>query len=234
MVARHMVIHIDASSASRATRRELFATSREGFKDGPVLAGILSVLRKMLEEDQNLYAIERELTERIARGETETTSAEVKKQVTKLLLEAGFIPQKEGAVAEPGGSDGPASRKPRPKKPINPEPLPTLPFPEVTVFDIVAPTERLEIRQLDMEVVLAQTDADDEYDRRGLIAFRSEPDLVEVVSRSPLRGGRIRWRVRPRADAAIGAAGSIVATLTRAIITLTPPCYWSMMGVCDE
>ncbi len=60
MVSRHIIIHLDATNANPRIRRELFATSREGFKDGPVLEDLKGVLRKMLEEDDNLYAIERE------------------------------------------------------------------------------------------------------------------------------------------------------------------------------
>src|SRR5438045_1909658 len=63
-VARHMVIHIDASRAENRVRRELFSTNREAFKEGPILEGLLLVLTRMLQEDQNLYAIERELTEK--------------------------------------------------------------------------------------------------------------------------------------------------------------------------
>jgi hypothetical protein len=216
MVARHMVIHIDASRANNRVRRELFSTNRESFKDGPILDGLLRVLRQMLEEDQNLFAIERELTERIAKRESDATSEEVKKQVTRLLLEAGFQPSAQGAstaVAEKGElSVAPEKRR---KRPINPDPLPTLPFPSITRFEIVVPAEKLEIRQGEVEVVLVETDADAEFDRRGLVAVRAEPPLLEIASKSPLKGGRVRWRLRTTADAVKGNTGTIVVTLTK-------------------
>jgi hypothetical protein len=215
MVARHIVIHIDASRASTRVRRELFATSREGFKEGPVLADLMRVLRDMLEEDQTLYAIERELTEKMAKRESQTTSDEVKRQVTRLLLEAGFNAQKDGPNFEPGGNDQQPTRKPRPHRPIKIDPLPTLPFPEVTRFEIVTPKPVLEIRQNEIEVVLAETDADAEFDRRGHIAIRFEPNCLELAAKSPLRGGRIRWRLRTASCARPDDTGRIVATLTR-------------------
>lgn len=216
MVSKHIVIHIDASNANRTVRRDLFATSREGFKDGPVLAGLLQVLRKMLEEDQNLFAVERELNERIARREAQSTSDEVRKQVTKLLIEAGFQPKKEGPAPTVGKAGEPQQvHPPRHGKPMHSEPLPTLPFPEVTRFEIVVPEPKFLIHLNDIELIMVETDADAEYDRRNLVAIRAEPDLLEIVSKSPLRGGRVRWRLRPKQNVTVGQVGNVIVTLTR-------------------
>jgi hypothetical protein len=54
MVSRHIIISIDASNALSQTRRQLFSTNREGFKEGPVLDEILRLLSKMLQEDEEL------------------------------------------------------------------------------------------------------------------------------------------------------------------------------------
>ena len=216
MVARHMVIHIDASLANNRVRRELFSTNRESFKEGPILEGLLQVLRRMLEEDQVLAAVERELTEKIARKESEATSDEVKKQVTRLLLEAGFTPRQQGAATaiDPKGEPT-VTREPRRGKPTSPDPLPTLPFPSVTRFEIVVPNEKLEIRQNEIEVILVETDADAEYDSSGRLAIRSEPPLLEIASKSPLKGGRVRWRLRTTAEATKGKTGQVIVALTK-------------------
>jgi hypothetical protein len=216
MVARHIVIHIDATNANSRVRRELFATTREGFKEGNVLTEITQVLRRMLEEDENLAAIEKELTEKLAQREAESTSEEVKKQVTQLLLEAGLQLTKEGPSAAPGAGDEQPVKKPGIRKPpIKPDPLPTLPFPQVTKFQIVTPRPKMSIQLNDIEFVLVETDADAEFDRRGLVAIRTEPDLLELASKSPLRGGRIRWRLRPCESAKAGDSGKIIVTLTK-------------------
>jgi hypothetical protein len=170
----------------------------------------------MLEEDQNLAAIERELTERIAKRESDATNEEVKKQVTRLLLEAGFRPSELGVATTVSPTGQPTvTKKRRPHRPISPDPLPTLPFPSVTRFEIVVPGDRLEIRQNEVEVVLVETDADAEYDTRGMVAVRSEPQLLEVASKSPLKGGRIRWRLRTTAGAVKGSTGIVVVALTK-------------------
>ena len=65
MVSKHVIVHIDASGASSQVRRELFSTNREGFKDGDVLKELSRVLQRILDEDEELDAIEKELTDRL-------------------------------------------------------------------------------------------------------------------------------------------------------------------------
>jgi hypothetical protein len=216
MVARHIVVHIDATNADRKVRRELFASTREGFKDGTVLTEITQVLRKMIDEDANLSAIEKELTQKLAQREAQSTSDEVKKQVTRLLLDAGLQVSQEGTSVAPGGTETMQTVKHGTRKrPITPAPLQTLPFPDVTRFQVVVPTEKMSIAQNDIEYVLVETDADAEFDRRGLVAIRCEPDLLELASKSPLRGGRVRWRLRPRSTAKPGEIGKGIVSLTK-------------------
>src|ERR1044071_906491 len=216
MVARHLIIHIDATNANSRIRRELFATSREGFKDGPVLDDLMRILRKMLEEDENLFAIERELTERIAKREAESTSEEVRRQVTKLLVEAGLHLREEGPTfAEGRGEEKEPVPRPKPRPYVVKDPLPTLPFPQVTRFEIVAPRDCLECHINDSELVLVETDADVEFDRRGLVGVRCEPPILEQAGKAPLRGGRVRWRFRPKPEAKPGDRGMIIVTITR-------------------
>ncbi len=216
MVARHIVIHIDASRADKQTRKRLFSTNREGFTDEAELHSILREVKRMLEEDETLQQIERELTERLTAREAEATSAEVKQQVTKLLLEAGFRVQDEGQSQKPGdGQEKTVVRGgKRPRYKVQ-QPLPTLPFPQVTRFEIVAPLPFLMININDSELILVETDADAEYDRRDRISIRFEPPDLEVASKAPLRGGRMRWRVRTGPNAMINGAGNAILTLTK-------------------
>jgi hypothetical protein len=214
LVSRHIVVHIDATRADNQVRRELFATTREGFKEGPVLSGLLQVLKKMLEEDTTLHDLEHELTEKLARRETRTTNDEVKRHVTRLLLDAGYRPKLEGSSFKPGGSTDVSIRPSRTSRPMRFDPLPTLPYPQVTKFEIVTPRPKMLIAQNDVEVVLVETDADGEFDRRDKVKVRTDPDSLEVAAKSALRGGRIRWRMRPKQDTQIGEKGNVIATLT--------------------
>ncbi len=183
------------------------------------LAGPVQTLQKMLKEDQARFEIERELTERMAKRETQATREEVKRQVVKLLQEAGLEVQQEGPTLqpsdEPGEKEETPARTPRSGRPRTREPLPTLPFPDVTFFRIVAPRPKMAVHLQDSEYVLVETDADAQYDRERRIAIRTEPSCLELAVSSGLRGGRVRWRLRPRATAKAGDVGKIIVTLTK-------------------
>lgn len=215
LLARHVIVHIDASAADSRVRRELFATSREGFKEGPVLESIISSLKRMLEEDEELEKVEAELTERLARRDTATTRDEVRQQVTRLLKDAG-LQVSETAKLDVRGS-GQHRITPREKRTPyrRRDPLPTLPFPNATFLRFASPDQHLEVHLQDSELVLVETDADAEFDRRGLIGISSTDDLLEVESKANLSGGRVRWRLRPASKATAGAVGELRAFLTK-------------------
>jgi hypothetical protein len=215
MVARHIVVHIDTSEVNSKVRRELFTSTREGFKDGDALTGLVNMLRKMLEEDEHLHAIERELTERLAKRDVAETKEEVKRQVTRLLLEAGLQPRQEGPTNKEGEGEPAAVQRPRRAPYKNFDPIPTLPFPQVTKLIIIVPRPKMEVRINDNETLLVETDADSEYYRSKRIAIRTEPSVLEPAFQAPLRGGRIRWRLRPGATAKEGDKGKIIVTLTK-------------------
>jgi hypothetical protein len=215
MVARHIVIHIDATTANTQVRRQLFSTTREGFKEEAVLFSLEDHLRKMLKEDERLFEIERELTEKIAKREATETREAVKRQVAKLLQEAGLQVRQEGPSAEPGEGEKRTVQTTRTGRPRHQDPLSTKPYPEVTRFEIVVPQDKLNVHIGDSELILVETDADAEFFRRGDIRIRAEPASLEVAWTSPLRGGRVRWRLRPSATAKPGDTGKVVVTLTK-------------------
>jgi hypothetical protein len=215
LLARHTIVHIDASAADTRVRRELFSTSREGFKEGPILDSIVFALRKMLDEDEELDKIESELTERLAKRDTEATKEEVKKQVTRLLKEAGLHVSESARSDVEGKGDRRIVTRQRRKPYRKRDPLPTLPFPNVTFVRFAAPEQHLEVHLQDSELVLIETDADAEFDRRGLIGIASTDDLLMIDSKSNLSGGRIRWRLRPSDAASAGATGELRVFLTK-------------------
>ncbi len=215
LVSRHIVVHIDASNASPRVRRELFSTNREGFKDGDVLKDLTRVLMRIIEEDEELHKIEKELTERVTKRETEQTNKEVIEQITKLLLDAGLEVSKPGSTQIEGGGDKQHVSEPKRSGYRKADPLPTLPYPQVTKFVITSPKPDMKVRQNDHEVVLVETDADAQFDNENRIAIRSEPAVLETIGKAPLRGGRIRWRLRPLEGTKVGVKGSVVATLTK-------------------
>lgn len=213
LVSRHIVVHVDCSKINKDIRTNLFATNREGLVEEAPLESIKQELERMLQEDKELENLEKELVEKITSKETDATDNEVKRQITKLLVEAGFSSTAEGTSAKEGNQSPTSVEGDKKKKFTKKEPLPTLPFPNVTKFKIVSPQPRMEIRLNDTEVVLIETDADSKFKDR--IAIRFEPNTLEYSSHSPLSGGRTRWRVRPTENAKAGDKGKVIVTLTK-------------------
>ncbi len=219
MISKHIIIHIDATNASSNVRRKLFTSTREGFKNDVVLKELTRVLTNIVREDERLYEIEDELLDNLLQKETEEVDKEVQRQIASLLLEAGFKVENigDGIVA---GKTGPSAtsppRPPRKRKLKKADPLKTLPYPQVTKFEIVYPQEKLVVHQKDNHIVRIETDADFKFGRKeGILAIRAEPNKLEVASQGLLSGGRMHWRLRPTEDSSHGDTGEIIATLTK-------------------
>ena len=217
MISRHIIIHVDATELNPKLRRYLFATTREGFKEGVILNFIRDELKIMLSEDEELQKAERELTEKLVKEESTATDEEVKREVTKLLKEAGFEVAESGPSYTGSGDDIITTKKKKKKKYKKLAALPTLPYPNVTRFEIVypEPNDIIEVRINDNETVIVETDADAAFDKKGMIAIRSEPSYLEVSAKVPLRGGRMRWRLRPKETATVSDIGKVTVTLTK-------------------
>lgn len=221
MVSRHIVVHLDTSRTSRHVRRELFTTTREGFKEGPQLDNLKLTLTGILKDDARLGEIEHELAERIINRENQSSNDRVKKQITRLLRDAGYSKTADGDSDDPGGQEdggaggndtgGGGHRHNEGGDP--PEPLPTSPFPDVTRWDIVTPKEVASVRLNGRALVRIETDADPRFDIEGLITLEFEPRKVEVASLSALNGGRKQWRLRAAEDAHVGDSGTVTAVL---------------------
>jgi hypothetical protein len=67
----------------------------------------------------------------------------------------------------------------------------------------------------DSETLLVHTDADAEFGRQQRLAIRAEPDCLELAGQSQLKGGRARWRLRPRHTAKVGDVGKVIVSITK-------------------
>jgi len=219
MVAKHIVVHIDATDANKEVRRSLFASTREGFKDDIALDAIIDLLKQRMEEDERLNDIERTLIDDLLTEETEETDEEVKNEISQLLQDSGFEVGEQGIVNEfgddgngngnGGSGDGDGGG--------TPDPIQTQPFPKVTRFEIVYPDDNLDVPEggdLTRRVRI-ETDANYRYDREGRISLRTEPSIVEIASETELEEGHKYWRLRSTEDADIEDEGEIIVALTR-------------------
>lgn len=217
LVSKHLVIHIDATEAPKGVKNQLFTTNRETLKEGEVLESIKQELRRILSEDTELKAIDNELVEKATSEVTESTDDEVKKQIIKLLREVGFTPSAEGDTTGQGNGeiiDNPLPPTPKQVTPVPPvPPLATLPYPDVTKFEIVSPKPKMEIHLNKTSNVMVETDADSKYNDE--IRIKIKPESLEVVARFPLYGGRMKWRLKAVENSKVGDKGEIMVSLTK-------------------
>lgn len=217
-VAKHLVIHVDVTDAPKHVRKLLFTTNREALKDGDVLESIKEEVRRILKEDNQLAAIEKELQEKAISEVTESTDDEVKKQIVKLLQDAGFTPSAEGDTVKKGDGTETIDPTPNPSPdpltpPEPPEPLATLPYPQVTRFEIVSPNKKLKININKTAVIKLETDGDSQFEKDIRIKF--EPDSLDTLTVWALEGGRKKWRLKVTETAKVGDIGKIIVTLTK-------------------
>ncbi|GJM25044.1 MAG: hypothetical protein DHS20C16_14590 [Phycisphaerae bacterium] len=222
MLSRHMVVHLDISRVDRRVRRELFSSTRESFKEGPQLDDLKTTLSRILKEDSRLAEIEQDLTDKMVNRDHHSTSKSVKKQITRLLQDAGYSPSTAGESENPGGEnegghgrDDGGEDSVKPPGPPGPRtlPLPTKPYPDVTEWEIVSPAEIARVRLNGRAAVRIETDADDRFENEGLISIEFEPQKIEVAGVSNLRSGRKQWRLRAAEEARIGDTGTVTAVL---------------------
>lgn len=227
MLARHMVVHLDASRTDRKVRRELFTTTREGFKEGSQYDNLTTTLGKILKDDHRLAEIERELTDRLVNRDARTTSDRVKRQIAKLLRDAGFGrtvasdsedaggDQTGGGGIDTGGGGGGGGGGGRSNVS---DPLPTLLYPEVTSWQITVPQKVARVRIGGRALVRVETDAADQFEAEGRISIEFEPPTfeppaIEVAAVAALKGGRKQWHLRCVESARVGNVGMVTAVL---------------------
>ena len=217
-VAKHLVIHIDVTDAPKHVKKQLFTTNRETLKDLEVLESIREELRRILKEDTQLAAIEKELQDKAIREVTESTDDEVKKQIVRLLQDEGFTPSVEGDTVRKGDgtetvepSPNPNPDPPPPPEPL--EPLATLPYPQVTRFEIISPKIKLKINFNKTALIKLETDGDSQFDKDIRIKF--EPETLDILTVWALEGGRKKWRIKVTEAAKVGDIGKISVTLTK-------------------
>lgn len=217
LVARHIIIHIDATQVSSEIRRQLFSSTREGFKEGEILNELTRLLTNILREDERLYEIERELAEQLLKKGSSQSSKEVKRQIAALLKGKGLTVHSSGDafVSDPSGEEI-AVAPPRKRFARGSFlPLPTLPYPQVTRFEIVYPRDMLTVYQQDNQLLKVETDANFQFDREEKIFIRIEPEYLEVAAKLLLRGGQVSWRLRPKVGASPGFTGMITVGITK-------------------
>lgn len=219
MIPKNIVVHINSTDADKDVRRSLFSSTREGFKDDVALDAIIDLLQLRMEEDDRLDEIERELIEDLLSEETEDTDEDVREEISQLLQDAGFEVGEPGQVSQSGeeGDDNDGTGGGSGQSGGGLEPLQTLPYPDVTEFEIAYPTDELEvpIGGGHARRVRIETNANFRFDRQGFVNLRCEPQILEIASEAELQDGHKYWRLRATEDASVDDTSEVIVTITK-------------------
>jgi len=199
MTRKHIVINIDCSGLNGHERGQLLTSDREKLKQGEVLDYIKDTIREDLQADETLAEIEVELEDEIFDGISESDE-ETRRELSKWAGDDEEIKKGLGEVFK-GWSVRivPPKPKRRTKKGKRSSrthlPLATLPFPQVTACNIVAPVkDGYKHYIFKPSTIRVETNADEQFWSSDLVRIRSVPEgLVEVRATYPLSGGRMGW-----------------------------------------
>lgn len=220
LVSKQIIIHLDTSEMPSVLRNQLFTSTRESFKEGPILTNIRQTLSGILRDDPTLYEIEQELEELLQAKAPGAIDYEVRRQLLRLLQETHIdimSHPEHHPLVKPNLHE---QRKDPVKSPTHhilellPPPV-SLHYPSVTNFAIVSPKERFQLHQQEQRTLHVETDADQRFDQEKRIQLLAIPPLIDIVAKGPLHKGHLFWRLRPSSTACVGETGVLMATLTK-------------------
>jgi len=204
-----LLVVVDGTGLTNATKREVFSSTRESGVDSPLARHILDTVVQELTQDENLYELDERAKQQALDAATKSTTEKVKKQLASEIAAylTGEFPGKRG------GGRKPTPRKRKPKgNPQDTDDSSMLQVPDrLTIL-----RDPVEIQQGHMAALLVEINA-----KNGFLPKYGEglsvvigPELnehIQVRSKGRLLGGRVRVTLEASLDAPIAQAGMKVA-----------------------
>jgi len=214
MLTKYLVVHVNATGASKDVRTALFSSTREGFKEGKPLQRVKEVIRSRLEDDHKLKELERRLVQDLANAGQEA-GEEVRKAISELLQDAGYNVTEQGDTSKENDSKDKQDQKPtRGGGQRKQDPIKTLEYPNVSFFEIAYPDGDLELPANSVRTVRIETDAAERFDQEERLAVKID-DGVDLISETRLSDGHKKWRFTDASDSEPGEVGTLVFRITK-------------------
>jgi hypothetical protein len=115
-LSKRLIVVVDGTGLTNATKREVFSSTRESGVDSPTTKRILDRVIGELREDENLAQLDELARQRVLEDATKSTTEKVKR---RLASQIGAY-MRGGLRGTKGG--GPRQRPPRPPRPPRPTP----------------------------------------------------------------------------------------------------------------
>lgn len=204
-----LVIHIDCNELAPVAKRNVFSSTRERIKESSVTKEILNQVINFVKSDDQLKILDEKAAEEEAQDANLHNKDYLKKEVSKLLNLKG------GDLATLTGYKGDTTKgKPKSPKPKNPSPRPKVPKKHIkltdppTYINLLWPDDRdINFYKGRQRWIRVETDAHNFYQNK--INFSINGSDLEIVSKTDLNDGRLRFLVICKDKSLVGNSGSI-------------------------
>lgn len=223
-----IIVHIDCDSLTAAAKEELFVSTREGIRHGPIYDLIRSTLVQALKSDEELARLNREARE----STMQCTDEEIDKKMRKEIMHLLNVNLTSSEKTKTAGADPDNTRKstdPRVVRPPKPHtPLPPIELHEPPTYIKIIygdETDAIPFYAGEQRYIRVETDANSTYydpaakNQPFLNVIATDGTSVEHVGYTALSGGRLKIILRARPNAGVGDTGTIRIELTRRGLT---------------
>jgi hypothetical protein len=204
---KRLVIVVDGSALSNATKRDVFSSTRESGVDTPAARLIVDRVVEELREDEGLFDLDELARQRVLEDATRTTTERVKRQLASQI--AAFL---EGEL--PGSRGGAARTAKRPPRPRPPRPVVPV-VDDSLMLDVpdklVILTDPVKIKPGATAALHLEINAKNDFlprhsDGLSVVVGPELASDVRVRSKGRLLGGHVRITLEATTDAAEGTA----------------------------
>jgi hypothetical protein len=213
-LSKRLVVVVDGTGLTNATKREVFASTRESGVDTPTTKRILDRVTSELREDENLAQLDELARQRVLEDATKSTTERVKRQLATQI--SAYL---RGELAGSKGGRGRRGRRsPRPPTPPAVDDSLMLDVPDrLALID-----ERLTIEPGRTAPLRLEINAKNDFlpaHSEGLsVVFGPEfGGKVRVRSKGRLLGGRVRVTLEAEPDAPLTTGSMQVALVVPAL-----------------
>lgn len=206
----NLIVEIEGDRLTTSAKDEVFTSTRERATRSELLDRIYTDVIKIMTDDDELAALEREEKERRLARSVTATNEKIRKRLSKYIktkLKDITRPTPEGRTGGGPGDHGTARPSTRPRGPRMPRNTDDSMLPQVPTILSFTRAE-VEIPQSGRRQVTVEINAKNGYlplhDAELTLSWDRDPGPPLRIARSPLLGGTARWYFMADADAELG------------------------------
>lgn len=205
---KRLLVFVDGTALTNASKRDVFASTRETGVDSPLAKTILDAVIQELDQDEELSVLDEQAKQRALASATKTTTERVRKQLVS-QIGAYLRGVTGGAVRGVGEPSRTKKRRPKPS-PRPPRPIDDHAMQEIPDCLRIA-QKPLRIEQGATAALWLEINAKNDFFPRyseglSVVVGADMKDYVHAVSKGRLLGGRMRVVLAASSEAPISTS----------------------------